>query len=219
MGELQKLKILDADSKGSKKAVLLEAQFNPTELSFSKSVEWGDNLLPKVNISNSYFSRGLAMEFSFTLFMDTTSNKDENIYTKYIPQLKKISEINVEKHRPPLLLISWGALNLIRCVVKSIDYDFTMFNKAGAAIRGTAKLSFKQVAGIDEKIHKTKDVELQSPDHSKVRTLREGDSLQSIAYDEYEDVNKWKILAEHNNIEDPLNITAGTIIKLPALKD
>ena len=106
---------------------------------------------------------------------------------------------------------------LKKCVLKSIDYDFTMFNKDGLAIRGTAKLSFKQVVKFDES--KVDDGGLHSPDHTKVRILRDGDSIQSIAYHEYEDVTMWKILAEHNKIENPLNISAGTVIEIPALEN
>ena len=211
---LQKLQILDADARGKK--VLFTSQFNPTDISFNKSVEWEDSKASGGDTPYVTFQRGLGETFDFTLFLDTTSDPKKNVYTEYTSKLDKLAKVNVEKHRPPLLNVVWGRVFIMQCVLKSIDYEFTMFNEEGLAIRGTAKLSFKQVIKFDES--KIQDGEKQSPDHTKVRVLRVGDSLQSIAYNEYDDVGKWKILAEHNKIENPLNIPAGTVIEIPALE-
>lgn len=212
MSGLQKLKIYDADAK--QKKVLFEAQFNPTELDFTKNITWNSSKAAGGDIQYLSFSQGDGMEFSCKLFLDTTSDPAKNIYTEYVVDLKKLATINVDKHRPPQLYIVWGR-TLMKCVLTSIKYNFTMFNKAGLAIRGIADLSFKQVSECGKEVS---NGEQQSPDHTKVRVLREGDSLQSLAYNEYEDVRMWKILAEHNNIENPLNIPAGTIIEIPALE-
>jgi len=214
MDGLQKLKILDADAK--KKKVLFEAQFNPTDISFNKNVEWEETNATGGDIPYMTFKRGLGETFNLTLFLDTTSNPKDNVYSKYTSKIDKLAKIDVEKHRPPLLHVIWGNIFIMQCVLVSIDYEFTRFNKKGLATRGTARLSFKQVIKFDES--KINDGEEQSPDHTKVRVLRQGDTLQSIAYHEYNDVGKWKILAEHNNIENPLNIEAGTVIEIPALE-
>ena len=214
MDGLQKLKILDADAK--KKKVLFEAQFNPTDISFNKSVDWEETNASGGDIPYMTFQRGRGETFDFTLFLDTTSNPKDNVYSKYTSKIDKLARIDVEKHRPPLLHVIWGNVFIMQCVLVSIDYEFTRFNKKGLATRGTAKLSFKQVIKFED--HKTDGGENQSPDHTKVRVLRQGDTLQSIAYHEYNDVAKWKILAEHNNIENPLNIEAGTVIEIPALE-
>ena len=33
----------------------------------------------------------------------------------------------------------------------------------------------------------------------------------------YDDPSLWKVIAEHNNIDDPTNIKAGTKIEIPPL--
>lgn len=216
MSGLQKLKILDADAK--QKKVLFEAPFNPTEISFNKKVKWEDD--PKASGGDIHpltFKYGEGEQFDITLFLDTTDNEQEDVYSKYTSKIDKLAKIDNELHRPPLLHVIWGRIFVMQCVLESIDYEFTRFKRNGMATRGTAKLSFKQVVKFNES--KVNDGELQSPDHTKVRILREGDSLQSLAYHEYEDVTMWKILAEHNKIDDPMNIPAGTVIEIPALED
>ncbi|MEA3354633.1 MAG: hypothetical protein U9Q33_12550 [Campylobacterota bacterium] len=215
MSGLQKLTILDADAK--QKKILFEAPFNPTEISFNKTVEWKSSDANGGDIQPLTFQKGLGETFDLSLFLDTTSNPSDDVYSKYTSKIDKLAKINNEKHRPPLLHVIWGRIFVMQCVLESIDYDFTRFKRNGMATRGTAKLKFKQVVKFDEP--KVNDGELQSPDHTKVRILREGDSLQSLAYHEYEDVAMWKILAEHNKIEDPMNIPAGTMIEIPALED
>jgi nucleoid-associated protein YgaU len=43
----------------------------------------------------------------------------------------------------------------------------------------------------------------------------EGDTLASIAYQEYRDPNRWRALAEANKIDDPMRVKAGTVLIVP----
>ena len=49
----------------------------------------------------------------------------------------------------------------------------------------------------------------------RTRTMIEGDTLASIAYEEYKDPNKWRALAEVNGIDDPMRVPTGTVIAVP----
>jgi nucleoid-associated protein YgaU len=42
-----------------------------------------------------------------------------------------------------------------------------------------------------------------------------GDSLASIAYDEYEDARLWRALAEANHLDDPMRLPPGTELLVP----
>ena len=47
--------------------------------------------------------------------------------------------------------------------------------------------------------------------------LREGETLSSLSAREYNDCRKWRVIADVNNIDDPENLAAGTIVELPPL--
>ena len=49
----------------------------------------------------------------------------------------------------------------------------------------------------------------------RTHTVVEGDTLASIAYQEYRDPNKWRALAEANNIDDPMRVKPGTVLIVP----
>jgi nucleoid-associated protein YgaU len=52
-----------------------------------------------------------------------------------------------------------------------------------------------------------------------VHTVVAGDSLPSIAYREYGDPEIWRVVAEANDIDDPLRLRAGTTLLLPAAEE
>jgi hypothetical protein len=53
----------------------------------------------------------------------------------------------------------------------------------------------------------------------RMHTVTEGDTLASVAYREYRDPNKWRVLAEANGIDDPMRIKPGTDLIVPSPKD
>ena len=50
-----------------------------------------------------------------------------------------------------------------------------------------------------------------------VHTVKDGDSLPSIAYQAYGDATVWRAIAEANDIENPLHIRRGRSLSLPKL--
>ncbi len=49
----------------------------------------------------------------------------------------------------------------------------------------------------------------------RTRTVVAGDTLASIAFQEYDDPNKWRALAEANKIDDPMRVKTGTVLTVP----
>jgi nucleoid-associated protein YgaU len=46
-----------------------------------------------------------------------------------------------------------------------------------------------------------------------------GDSLASIAYQQYGDPSMWRVLAEANGIDDPIRLPAGQTLIVPAASE
>jgi nucleoid-associated protein YgaU len=49
----------------------------------------------------------------------------------------------------------------------------------------------------------------------RTRTVVEGDSLASVAYEEYRDPTKWRALAIANALDDPMRLKPGTVLIVP----
>ena len=48
-------------------------------------------------------------------------------------------------------------------------------------------------------------------------SVRDGDSLPSIAYDAYGDPTRWRPIAEANGIDNPLSLRRGSELTIPTL--
>ena len=49
------------------------------------------------------------------------------------------------------------------------------------------------------------------------REVRPQDTLSTIAYEEYGDPNKWRSIADYNNLDNPLAISPGQVLSIPSL--
>ena len=207
---LSKVSITNVDNKDK-----VVALFNPKEYSISKSTNWKNLDTQGRDMPDVQFTTGQRRELSMELFFDTYATK-KNV-KEHVQKIEKLMLIDVEKHRPPIVLVSWGenALNF-QCVLEQMEQRYTMFTNEGTPVRAIINVTFRE---IDPKQNGSlvSEGEKESPDHTKIRVIKEGDTLQHLAHLEYEDSALWKILATTNDIEDPLNIPAGTIIQVPPL--
>ena len=56
-----------------------------------------------------------------------------------------------------------------------------------------------------------------SPDHTKRRTLKQGETLALIASEEYDNPAEWRRIADANNISDPRDVKPGTVLTIPPI--
>jgi nucleoid-associated protein YgaU len=89
-----------------------------------------------------------------------------------------------------------------------------LFLEDGTPVRATCRCTFKEWRSNpdDQRRQDTK-----SSDIPKSRVVRRGDTLSSIAAEEYLDPGKWRPIADENGIDDPLNLVPGKELLIPAL--
>jgi nucleoid-associated protein YgaU len=106
-----------------------------------------------------------------------------------------------------------------KAVCRHLDVQFTVFRADGTATRAMANLRLVQV----EKDPRSGRGTVARPQNPTTRAdtrmsshvVRDGDSLQSIAYQHYGDATRWRTIAEHNRIDNPLALTRGRAISIP----
>ena len=190
----------------------IEVLFNPKEYVLEKRTPWIEHSSPTFNSPAVQFLSGERVRLSMELFFDTSEEKtDVRDHTKKIEELMMI---NSDKHRPPILMFSWGQKLNFKCVLEDLVQRYTMFKQDGTPIRAILKVLFKE---FSEKADDRKKNPLHSADHTKRIMLREGETLSSICAREYADPRKWRVIADANRINDPTSIKAGTVLRLPPL--
>ena len=207
---LQKAKLIPIDQNGAKKDPIL-VLFNPEQYSMSKGNQFASIAIPGRENPIIQFIKGQAETLALELLFDTRTYKNNvDVRTEYTNKISNLLKIDKHIHAPPVCIFEWGSLSFTG-VIEKIDKKFTLFDKDGKPLRATIAMSFKQYSQPKEA------VKTSSPNRTKSRIITAGDSLWLIAYREYGDPESWKLIADANNIVDPLNVKPGTEIILPPL--
>ena len=211
MGVLNKFEITYKNS--AKEDASFIFQYNPSQLTINKSVNWNGLSVNGTNLQAKQFASGNAKTISISnILFDTTVMGEMNVYEEYIEYLEEMTLVQqFEKElRPPLLTLSWGKGNyFFDCVLTTLNYDFTMFNKEGVPIRAIVNLTFEEIdLGTSTKKEKSRKA-------MKSYTVKSDDTLQKIAQSELGSATQWKIIAVANGIDNPLDLPVGQQLQIP----
>lgn len=185
--------------------------FNPREYTVRKSTQWEPHKSPGLDSPEIEFTSGNSMTLSMELFFDTYEvGKDVREHTDPILGLANVDETI---HRPPRVMFSWGGFKF-EGILEEVTQRFTMFSTTGMPVRATLQVSFKEYTSAKDQHQKKKR---ESPDHTKRRTLKQGESLQLISAEEYDDPAEWRRIADANGILDPKDVKPGTVLTIPPI--
>src|SRR5207237_2689017 len=203
---LEKAQIINVDKNGT-----WTVMFNRKESSIQKSVQWEPHKAPGLDMPEQEFTSGNPAVLSVELFFDTY--EDKKSVHENTDKLKVLAEVDADKHRPPLVMFSWGKIKF-KGVVETLNLRFTMFLSTGVACRAVANLTIKEAMTAKEQLEAKPR---NSPDHTKRRTVKMGETLALIAHEEYDDAAEWRRIADANGIVDPKDLKPGTVLTLPPI--
>ena len=200
--------IIDCDSITR---IPIPVMFNPPEYQLQVTNQFAEVGIPGLGSSLLQFVRGSARTLTMELFFDTTNlGIDVRLHTELVLSL---TNLNSETHAPPRLLFVWGSL-IFPCVLESVTQTFDFFNTLGMPLRARLNVTLKEHDTLEDLLGSD---QLLSADRTKQWIFKKGDTLQKIAAQEYGDPNKWRAIAEANNVDNPLTIPVGRALKVPAL--
>jgi hypothetical protein len=121
------------------------------------------------------------------------------------------------KATAPTVMFGWGSnIILDMAVVTKVSIAYERF-LLGVPVRATATVTLDGVP-LPDPLGYTNPTSGGLATR-RTRTVVEGDTLASIAYQEYKDPNTWRALAEANNIDDPMRVKPGSILIVPERRD
>lgn len=196
-------------------AKVLDFKFNPKEYSISKSAKWkvkeakGAKQAPPAEFTGSD-PRSMTLE----IFLDESEtgrnvhDDVEKLFECCTPTTKSQGQ---SKPRPPYVIFGWGNFFSFKAYFESVQAKYTLFRQDGTPIRATCQIKMTEVAGPTPRQNPTSGTLVAHRAH----TVSAGDTLASIAYAEYDDPNLWRVIADANDIEDPLRLVPGRRLLLP----
>lgn len=194
-------------------------QMDPETLKFGKEIVYREDRQLGAIGGNSRFERYRPEFLSFKFTVDCTgvvegTKEKDNVYDKIQEVEKLLYTYNSDGHRPSYVLVRYVEL-LFKGQVKKMDVEYTLFSNSGIPLRATVELTFSGFrCGEKErkKFHK------QSPDMSRLVTVKEGETLPYLCHKLYGDSRLVLQVARFNNLGGFRNIPAGTELLFPPLK-
>jgi hypothetical protein len=195
----------------------VECRFNPHEYVVMKSATWtrtpvrGAQTAPLPEFVGTNPST-LQMELMFDEWESGSGEVAEKVekllsWTNPTPR-----SISANTPAPPIVYFQWGSRTLFDAFLRSVSARYTLFKSDGAPLRANVTVVFEEVPSEPARQNPTSG----GRTGERARLVKPGDSLQSIAYQEYGDPTRWRRLAAANDIDDPLRLEAGTQLRIPA---
>ena len=192
----------------------IELPFNPKEWSITHAAEWKVETTKK-SAPPPEFKGPKPASAGVEVFLDETDREDGDV-SRTVARLQALvvpEPGTVAANRPsaPHVLFAWGRAITFRGYVESVAVRYTMFRGQGTPVRATVTVAMKELPIAPARQNPT------SGGRSGHRTHRlvAGDTLASIAYAEYGDATRWRLLAEANGIDDPLRVREGAVLHVP----
>ena len=198
----------------------IDFQFNPTELTLSKSASWTSRQSPLFKFASlPNFAGAQAHSLSFTIFLDSSMTPSGTTVQDQVEALLKCCEVTDEsiallQPSTPWVFFQWGSFSTVsfNAYMESVTAKYTYFNSSGVPLRATCDLSIKQIPPLLGGQNPTSGALAAHRSHRVVA----GDTLQSLAWREYGDATVWRTIAEANGIDDPLRLQNGDELLIPS---
>ena len=201
--------------------------FNPTEYSISKSNEWKFEKVTGTAFTPPAFGGGNPRELTLNLLLDASLLGKTQHVRGITDQLFRMMEVpggssgGSSSAAPPFITFTWGSETTFKSVCTSLTVAYKLFRPNGDPIRADVKMTLKQAepastASSTGANRGTNPTTRAKAGHG-VHTVKDGDTLPSIAYEAYGDATVWRAIADANGVENPLHLRRGRALSRPRL--
>jgi hypothetical protein len=217
-GTLEKLliKAFDKPDYSGQPIGEFSAYVNPNEITLSYEIEYDSAQGAGTNNSRMNFKKLKPGEMSLAFFIDGTgANGNQIDVQKKIEEFQVVTGYTGNIHRTNYLKVTWGKLQVKRCVLKSASIAYKLFKPDGIPLRAVITANFTDNSDDQTRVALAQD---QSPDLTHVRLVKAGDTLPSLCDRIYGDPNYYLEVARANRIDNFRNLTPGSKLFFPPLE-
>ena len=196
----------------------LPFHYNPTTLTVTKQAEWRSQ--PRRGsreVPSPEFIGTRARTLALTLLFDALESPDRDVRAAVdtLVGWTCVTDESWRAHRPqpPLLHLHWGGQRYFPGYLKDVTARYTLFSADGLPLRASVDITMEETPDEPPPQNPTSG---GVPDRRAV-CVGAGDSLASLARQEYGDPNLWRALAAANGLDDPMRVPPGTTLVVPPL--
>ena len=196
--------------------------FNPAELHLNQTNGWAADAMPGSGVGTLRYLGAQSGTVSLSLFFDTTdTGLPVTDYTKKIVGLMEVdsslpgSSPRTNNARPPWVQFHWGDFRTFKAVVSHLSLSFEYFSPTGIPLRARATMGLVQYE--QDHTFGPQNPTSGTPRPHRVHQVRPGETLDRIAALHLGKSTAWRLIAEENGIEDPLDLRPGRLLSIPGM--
>jgi hypothetical protein len=175
----------------------------------------------------------LDLVFDVDLIEARQAPEDVRALTRLLWRLAENSTQERGAVRPPLVRLVWGKTWNLPAVIVAVAERFDAFGPTGIPRRSWLRLKLLRVAESAQAAQASFDAELAASAAAApvpapggaVQAIGDGGSepgysgvrFDLLAEEALGNPTRWRLLAEHNRIANPLDVPAGTVLSVPPL--
>lgn len=117
-------------------------------------------------------------------------------------------------HRPRFLIVRWGSEVRFPCVLSTMDISYSLFKPNGNPLRAKITATFIK---YESEVAVAAAARMSSPDLTHIRRSKQGDRLDLMAYNIYDDSSYFLQVALANNLTSFRNLRPGLDLFFPPI--
>jgi hypothetical protein len=218
-GNLEAATIYEVDENGEARqgGQTISCMFNPYEYTVSKTNTFSEEPANDSNTPHAELSNTGPQTLSVKLTFDTYETGEDvtqetNKLWGFMMRNENGSGSQNERSETPQVAFEWGVFKFVSFITQ-MTQKFTLFKNDGTPVRATVDVTFTQYTDVN-------DYPEQNPNsgggpNERIYRVLAGDRIDTIASDIYRDASKWRMIAEHNHIPNPLRLRPGQVLRIP----
>jgi hypothetical protein len=190
----------------------IECGFNPQDYTVSKTNLWTYKPNQGEDTPKPEFGGGMPMTYKLSLLLDASlQGPDKSVKDD---ANKLMGAMHGNHSAPQFIEFSWGSVKLPKAAPVSLTIRYALFRPNGEPVRAFVDLELAQAEETSPP-GKAQNPTTRAITGLRAHTVRDGDSLPSIAYSAYGDATRWRAIAEANGIDDPMRLRRGSELTIP----
>lgn len=192
---------------------------DPASMKFGKEIVYAEDRQLAAIGGDNHFERYKPETLSLNFIVDCTgivegTGDGDKVYDKIAEIEALLYTYNTDGHRPSYVIVQYGEL-MFRGQLRTMDVAYTLFSNRGVPLRASVSVAFSGFRCSDEERRK---YSRQSPDMSRLITLKADETLPLLCHRIYGDSLLVREVAKFNGLDSFRGLPAGTQLLFPPLK-
>lgn len=212
-------RIYEVDEEGNENSggASVSCMFNPFEYTVTKTNQFHEEPANDSDTPHSEFFKSGAQTLKLALLFDSYETGEDitqetNKLWRFMNPSAQDDARQNEKIEPPQVAFEWGVFKFVSYIT-TMTQKFTLFQPDGTPVRAKVEVTFTQYTDVND--YPNQNPTSGGGPNERIRQVIAGDRLDTIAAEVYRDPSKWRLIAAHNQIDNPLALRTGQLLRIP----